>query len=83
MDGGIYELAVSLCVLVVDDDLSLNRFVEAVDFFAGFTGENDSKINSLTDFCLCIPSSNTARVQEGHILAIHIICKLIENKLLS
>ncbi|OIO75733.1 MAG: phosphoheptose isomerase [Elusimicrobia bacterium CG1_02_37_114] len=47
----------------------------------GFTGEKCKQLCPLTDICLCIPSASTARIQEGHILAIHIICKLIEQEL--
>lgn len=42
------------------------------------TGINDTKINKLSDISINIPSSNTARIQEIHILVAHIICKLVE-----
>ena len=45
---------------------------------AGFTGESGGKLKGLADTCLCIPSGVTARIQEGHITAIHIICGLVE-----
>lgn len=47
----------------------------------GFTGEDGGKLKSKVDKCICVPSKNTARVQEGHILVIHILCKLIEDEL--
>ncbi len=44
----------------------------------GFTGNKESKIKEITDICFCAPSSVTARIQECHGLAIHVICSLIE-----
>lgn len=45
----------------------------------GLTGERGTEMAALCDYAICIPSSDTARIQEGHILLGHIICKLIEN----
>jgi D-sedoheptulose 7-phosphate isomerase len=47
----------------------------------GFTGKDGGKMKSLVDNCICVPSGTTARIQEGHILIIHIICGLIEQEL--
>ena len=47
----------------------------------GFTGQDGGKMKSLVDNCICVPSKTTARIQEGHILIIHIICGLIEQEL--
>ncbi len=47
----------------------------------GFTGENSSKIEEVADICLKIPSSDTPRIQEGHIIVGHIICYLVENEI--
>ena len=46
-----------------------------------FTGQNDSKIKELSQFCLQSPSTNTPRIQEIHILFGHIICQLVEEKI--
>lgn len=43
-----------------------------------FTGRSKGVCSSYSDIVLNIPSSNTARIQECHILAGHIICDLIE-----
>jgi len=42
-----------------------------------FTGRNDSKLAQIADICLCADGS-TARSQEIHQLAYHIVCDLIE-----
>ncbi len=44
----------------------------------GFTGEGGGKMKSLSDFLLDIPSKNTPRIQESHIMLGHIICQLVE-----
>lgn len=45
----------------------------------GLTGKDGGKLKSLADICIKIPATVTARIQEGHILVIHILCKLLED----
>ncbi|QEN06396.1 SIS domain-containing protein [Thiospirochaeta perfilievii] len=47
----------------------------------GFTGENLGIMDDICDVMVKIPSSNTPRIQEGHILAGHIICELVEKEM--
>ena len=47
----------------------------------GFTGQDGGKMNAICDFMIKIPSDDTARIQEAHILIGHIICQLIEEEL--
>lgn len=47
----------------------------------GFLGGNGGKLKSVVDLPLVVPSSNTQRIQEGHITIAHIICELVEDKL--
>ena len=47
----------------------------------GFTGQKENKIEKIADYCLKIPSSDTPRIQEGHITVGHIICYLVEKSL--
>jgi len=49
----------------------------------GFTGEGGGKMKTLSDFLLAIPSKNTPRIQESHIMLGHIICQLVEEKYFS
>ena len=49
----------------------------------GFTGSKECKLSKITDFCFSAPSTVTGRVQECHILAIHVICALVEGALFS
>lgn len=47
-----------------------------------FTGEGGGKLASLCD-CLCVPSRETARIQECHIMIGHVLCGLVEEALFS
>ncbi len=46
-----------------------------------FTGESGGDLKPIVDHCLCVPSNDTPRIQEAHIMIGHIICELIESKL--
>jgi D-sedoheptulose 7-phosphate isomerase len=47
----------------------------------GFLGGSGGKLKSIVDLPIVIPSSNTQRIQEGHITVAHIICELLEEDL--
>ena len=47
----------------------------------GMSGASGGKIKDLCQHNIIIPSSNTARIQEAHIIVGHIFCKIIEEKL--
>ncbi len=49
----------------------------------GMTGIKENKIEKLARYCLKIPSTDTPRIQEGHITVGHIICYLVEKELFS
>ena len=49
----------------------------------GFSGNDGGFMKDICKYNLIIPSDNTARIQEAHILVGHIICKLIEQKIFS
>ncbi|MDK2792118.1 MAG: D-sedoheptulose 7-phosphate isomerase [Deferribacteres bacterium] len=44
----------------------------------GFTGKDGGKMNGLCDIIFNVDSNTTARVQEIHIQAAHIICELVD-----
>jgi D-sedoheptulose 7-phosphate isomerase len=44
-----------------------------------FTGEGGGKLAASCE-CLCVPSRETARIQESHIMIGHIICALVERQ---
>ena len=47
----------------------------------GFTGETGGEMKELCDYLIPIPSTDTPRIQECHILVGHIICELVEETL--
>ena len=49
----------------------------------GLSGNQGGDMQKLCKYNLIIPSNNTARIQEAHILVGHIICKLIEQKMFA
>jgi D-sedoheptulose 7-phosphate isomerase len=44
----------------------------------GFTGEGGGKMKAISDYLINVPSTDTPRIQESHILLGHIICQLAE-----
>jgi D-sedoheptulose 7-phosphate isomerase len=46
----------------------------------GFTGITGGALKAVSDYLLNIPSADTPRIQESHILIGHIICQLVEEK---
>jgi D-sedoheptulose 7-phosphate isomerase len=49
---------------------------------AALTGEKASRFAAMVDVAICIPSQNTARIQEAHITIGHILCQLAEEAFL-
>jgi D-sedoheptulose 7-phosphate isomerase len=47
----------------------------------GMSGATGGKIKELCQHNIIIPSSNTARIQEAHIIVGHIFCQIIEEKI--
>ena len=61
----------------------LNAFVTARDkglITIGFTGESGGALKALSDHLINIPSGDTPRIQECHIMIGHIICQLVEER---
>ena len=47
----------------------------------GFTGISGGAMNAICDIIIKVPSNDTPRIQEAHILIGHIICQLIEEEM--
>lgn len=47
----------------------------------GLTGGDGGAMRDLTDHCLVVPAALTSRIQEMHILIVHILCGAIDRKL--
>jgi D-sedoheptulose 7-phosphate isomerase len=47
----------------------------------GFTGMTGGQLKPVSDYLINVPSTDTPRIQESHILIGHIICQLVEEKI--
>ncbi|MBN2627149.1 MAG: D-sedoheptulose 7-phosphate isomerase [Spirochaetales bacterium] len=61
--------------------LALEQAKEMGIHTIGLTGENGGRMEGLCDILIKIPESDTPRIQEGHILAGHIICEIVEREM--
>jgi D-sedoheptulose 7-phosphate isomerase len=52
-------------------------------FSIAMTGDSGGIASTLADIAICIPSDQTPRIQECHILVGHIICEIVEQELYS
>jgi len=48
-----------------------------------FLGLQKRELGHLAHLCLCIPSEDAQRIQEGHITAGHVLVSLVENRILQ
>ncbi len=47
----------------------------------GLTGENPCQMDNLCDVLIKIPSTDTPKIQEAHLMIEHIICALVEKEI--
>ena len=47
----------------------------------GLTGKSGGLMMELCDYCICVPSNDTPRIQESHILIGHILCAVVEESI--
>lgn len=47
----------------------------------GLTGLSGGNMHELCDYCIKVPSNETPRIQEAHILIAHILCAIVEEEL--
>ena len=61
----------------------INAFEKAKErnvITVSFTGETGGALRHLSNYCINVPSTDTPRIQETHILVGHIICQMVEEK---
>jgi len=61
--------------------LALQRAKQLGAKTIAFSGNDGGKAAKLAQLCLVIPANHTARIQEAHQLAYHILCDLVESAL--
>ena len=49
----------------------------------GLTGKDGGVMKEECSICICVPSSETPRIQEAHLVVEHIICYLVEEALFN
>ncbi len=47
----------------------------------GMTGSRTSLLSEYADYCICVPSERTPRIQEAHIMIGHGFCEIVEQML--
>ena len=52
-------------------------------YVIGLLGGNGGNLRKIVDLPIIVPSDNTARIQENHILISHIVCEILEGELFS
>ena len=64
------------------DSENVYRAIKKANEIGGKTiallGKDGGKISAISELSIIVPSNNTARIQESHILIGHIICELVE-----
>jgi D-sedoheptulose 7-phosphate isomerase len=69
-------------VTAVANDYSYNdiysRYVNGKMVTVALTGQTGGKMKDVADFLLNVPSTDTPRIQESHIMLGHIICEIVE-----
>jgi D-sedoheptulose 7-phosphate isomerase len=60
---------------------ALSKARERGAYTVGFTGATGGKMKDVSDCCVCVPSTDTPRIQECHILLGHILCEIVEARL--
>ncbi|HOP51179.1 MAG TPA: D-sedoheptulose 7-phosphate isomerase [Ignavibacteriales bacterium] len=49
----------------------------------GMTGKSGGKMKEFSNYLINVPSNNTARIQESHIMIGHIICEIVEKEIFN
>ena len=63
-------------ILKAIEEAKINKLISI-----GMTGQTNGSMNKLCDFLIEIPSKNTPKIQEGHLVVGHIICGIIEQEI--
>jgi D-sedoheptulose 7-phosphate isomerase len=67
------------------DSKNVLKAIEAANnmemIIVGLTGESGGRMSGLCKYLIRVPSSDTPRIQEAHILIGHIISEIVENEL--
>ena len=62
---------------------AINKAKEIGVSVIGLTGEKAGKMKEISDILINVPSDDTPRIQESHILIGHILCEIVESEIFS
>lgn len=81
-EGLLLEGDVLIGISTSGNSENIYRAIEKAKEFGGSSigllGRNGGKIKEIADVSIVVPSDNTARIQESHIMIGHIICEILE-----
>ena len=87
VDAFIHEKDILIGISTSGNSENVIKAVEAAKrkraYTIGLLGHEGGKIGDMADNSIIIPSNVTARIQESHILIIHIMCELIEEAIFN
>ena len=82
IDGACKPGDVLVCISTSGNSKNIcNAFRKAKDLgvvTVAMTGESGGEMKKMADYLLNIPSADTPRIQESHIMVGHIICEIVE-----
>lgn len=82
LEAILSENDVIIAISTSGNSENVNRAVqyarEKGNLVIALTGDSGGALRDLADLAICVPSNNTARIQESHLLIEHILCSLIE-----
>lgn len=78
------------CLIALSTSGTSENIIEACKTARGLgmnvfslTGEGGGTVTAHSDITLQVPSANTARIQEIHLIMLHLICHLVEEQLFT
>jgi len=78
---------VALGISASGDSANVLRAIEVANakglMTLGLTGRNGGKLKSVAHRCICVPSEQTPRIQESHILVGHVLAEIVEQELFT
>jgi D-sedoheptulose 7-phosphate isomerase len=73
------------CVLGISTSGNSKNIINAIEtakgrgaVTIGLTGENGGKLKELCDVCICVPETETYKIQELHLPVYHCLCMMLE-----
>ena len=85
VDGIGREGDILVCLSTSGNSENILKAIDAAKLknliIVGFTGESGGKMKDLCDIIIRVPSKDTPRIQEAHMLLGHTICEIVEEKM--